>query len=299
MSGAAHVPAEGQPLALQQAAAIGGRLAALRASLGERAPAEATFWNLWLFREAHGYRYHPGPLPCIAGNAYDETQVLLPLFDLAGAPREPLGVLQGERSWFYPVPEPVLAQFDPAGIEARALCEDSDYLYGAAAFIDYAAPGLASKQAAVERLHASGLIDVQPLDRATEAGALAVLDGWCKHKGWPANGADAPACRAALGLIGTEPAWRGFLHTVDGVPAGFVIGEDLNPGVLAVRFAKGLPEFDGIYPQLFQDLARRLVPGVRWLNFEQDLGRENFRRSKQSYRPVALLAKYRVRFRNR
>jgi hypothetical protein len=36
---------------------------------------------------------------------------------------------------------------------------------------------------------------------------------------------------------------------------------------------------------------------VDWLNFEQDMGLANFRRTKLSYRPVALLSKFRVRLR--
>ena len=299
MSRDATAVPEGLPLAPDQAADIETRLAQLRAPLGEHAPADGTFRNLWLFRDAHGYRYHPGALPCVAGHAYDGTPVLLPLFDLAVAAPAALAILQGDRSWFFPVAEPVLARLDAARIDATALREDSDYLYAAAAFIDYSAPGLAPKRTAVERLQARGRIDVEPLGRGNEADALAVLDGWCRHKGARADAADVPACREALGLLGTDPSWRGFLHAVAGVAAGFILVEDLNPGVVAVRFAKGLVQFDGIYPQLFQDLARRLAPGVRWFNFEQDLGRGNFRRTKQSYRPAALLAKYRVRFRVR
>jgi hypothetical protein len=98
-------------------------------------------------------------------------------------------------------------------------------------------------------------------------------------------------------MLAPGGALSGFLHEAGGVPAGFVLVEELNPGVLAVRFAKGRVEFDGIYAYLFQDLARRLGPRVRWLNFEQDLGSANFRRTKQSFRPSALLAKHRVRVR--
>jgi hypothetical protein len=38
---------------------------------------------------------------------------------------------------------------------------------------------------------------------------------------------------------------------------------------------------------------------VQWLNFEQDMGLANFRRSKLSYQPSALISKFRVRLRAR
>jgi hypothetical protein len=47
---------------------------------------------------------------------------------------------------------------------------------------------------------------------------------------------------------------------------------------------------------MFQHHARS-DPGVRWLNFEQDLGLANFRQTKLSYQPAALLDKHRVNLR--
>jgi uncharacterized protein len=274
------------------------RLIRLRRPLGERALADCTFCNLRLFREAHQYRYLPGALPCVAGRAYDGTATLMPLFGLSAVPASELQTLQGEHAWFYPVPEEALALLDPARTQARALREDADYLYAAAPFADFSAPGLAAKRSAVARLRARGRVDVSPLDAATRVEALTVLEGWREDKGLGADAADVQPCREALEELAPGAVLRGFLHAVGGIPAGFVIVEELNPGVLVVRFAKGRAEFDGIFPLMFQDLVVRLGSGVKWLNFEQDLGRPNFRRTKQSFHPVALLAKYRVRVRS-
>ena len=48
---------------------------------------------------------------------------------------------------------------------------------------------------------------------------------------------------------------------------------------------------------MFQHYCEAL-PDIRWLNFEQDLGHANFRRTKMSYRPAALLAKHRAMLRD-
>jgi hypothetical protein len=279
------------------AADIETRLAALRVPLRERTPSDATFSNLLLFRDAHAYRFHPGPWPCIAGRSYDGAAIVVPLFDVASAPLPVLRDLQGHDAWFYPVADPVLARFDAELVEFRSLRDDADYLYAAAAFVDYDGPGLGAKRHAVERLLLSERIEVQPLDAANRDAALSVLDGWCQDKGFTATEADAPACREALETLAPGGALFGFLHRAGGVPAGFVLVEPLNPGVLAVRFAKGRIRFEGIFAYLFQDLVRRLGAGTLWLNFEQDLGKPNFRRTKLSFRPAALLAKHRVRVR--
>jgi hypothetical protein len=285
------------PLTPELAAEIEPRLAKLRAPLGERTPSDGTFSNLYLFRDTHGYRYRPGPWPCIVGRAYDGAPIVIPLFDLTTAPMEALRDLQGGDGWFFPIADAVLGGLDSAAIESKSLRDDADYLYAADSFVDYQGPGLGSKRHDVERLLDTGRLEVHPLDAGRRAAALEVLEGWCLDKGRGLDEADCAACREVLAMLGPKSSLRGFLHEANGVPAGFVLVEELNPGVLAVRFAKGRVRFEGIYAHLFQDLARRLVPGVRWLNFEQDLGKPNFRRTKLSFRPAALLAKHRVRVR--
>ena len=287
----------GLPLSSELAAGIDAHLTTLRLPLAERALSDGTFCNLRLFRDAHGYRYQPGPWPYIAGRTYDSAAILLPLFDIATAPVDVLRELQGPDAWFFPIADEVLARMNPTIIEFHAHRNDADYLYTASTFLDYHDTGLGSKRRAVARLLACGKVEVSPIDGDNCDAALAVLDGWCSDKGRGPTEADAPACREALSTLVPGGALYGFLHEADGMPIGFVLVEPLNPGVIAVRFAKGRAQFDGIFPYLFQDLVRRLQPAVQWLNFEPDLGNPNFRRTKLSFRPAALLTKQRVRIR--
>jgi hypothetical protein len=292
--GAGHT---GLHLTPELAASIDARLTVLRLPLAERALSDGTFSNLRLFRTAHEYRYQSGPWPCITGRSYDGTATVLPLFDIATAPVDALRALQGRDGWFFPIADEVLARMNPTSVEFHALRDDSDYLYSAAAFLDYDAAGLRSKRQAVARLLAVGRVEVSCIGAGNRDAALAVLEGWCADKGRGPTEADAPACREALSTLVPGGALFGFLHETDGMPIGFVLVELLNPGVLVVRFAKGRTNFDGIFPYLFQDLVRRVQPAVQWLNFEQDLGHPNFRRTKLSFRPAALLTKHRVRLR--
>ena len=65
---------------------------------------------------------------------------------------------------------------------------------------------------------------------------------------------------------------------------------------MVMRFSKGLDACKGLYQHMFQQFCRAR-PGLLWLNFQQDLGLANFRQTKLSYQPVALLEKFRARLR--
>lgn len=291
----------GLPLSAGMRGDIEPLLLEMRVPLGDEAPSELTFTNLFLFRAVRGWRFHRDPLPHLSGLSYDGSVQLLPLFELASADPDLLRGMQGERGWFCPVATATLEKLDPKRFEARAERADADYLYAAAAFRDYAGAGLGPKRAAVARLHEQHAMQVLPLGAATAAAAREVLQGWCADKGVAEDGADAPACREALAALSsgeaTDPAaaLSGRLHLADGVPAGFTLCEALNPGVRVVRFAKGLRRYDGIFPTMYRHLVLEGGDALRWLNFEQDLGRTGFRRSKMSFRPAKLLPKHRVR----
>jgi len=70
---------------------------------------------------------------------------------------------------------------------------------------------------------------------------------------------------------------------------------------VAIRFAKGLDAYPGIYPFMFRHFSleceRHFGQGARWLNFEQDMGNPGMRRSKMSFAPAALLPKWRASLR--
>ncbi|EHP40884.1 hypothetical protein OR16_23403 [Cupriavidus basilensis OR16] len=90
---------------------------------------------------------------------------------------------------------------------------------------------------------------------------------------------------------------EGFLYEVAGQPVGFVLAQEIRPAVFAMRFAKGLAAYKGIYQYMFHHFCAAFPRPVAWLNFEQDMGLDNFRQTKLSYAPSALLPKFRVRLR--
>ena len=286
----------GLPLEPGLLATVEPALVRLRETLGHRALSEYAFANLYLFRLAHAYRYLPGAWPCIAGLTYDGARHLLPLFDLREAGTQSLAELLQGHDCFFPVAEEHLSAFDPARFEGSALADDSDYLYPAANFRDYRGEKLRKKRNLMKQLLAAHRVETFPLDASRIPDAMKVLGCWMDDKGKLTGDADELPCIDALHLIGTF-GLDAEIHYADGEPAGFVIAQPMAPGVAVMRFAKGTNAFKGIYQYMFHRYCATREGGIQWLNFEQDLGLANFRKTKQSYQPHALLPKYRVRLR--
>jgi uncharacterized protein len=285
----------GEPLTLAQRDTLAPLLAA---RWSDADPPQATladpwFANLYLFRGAHDWRWLGGEWPCIAGHAYDGTRLLLPLFDLAAAPRVALRELRSGHDAFGPLSKMQAARLDPHAWTFSHARDDADYLYTAEQFRRYPGRLLQKKRNLVRQLLAAHEVQSLPYTPALADEAARVLDGWMDDKARRPGDTDDGPCREALTLadrLGLE----GTLYRVDGRAAGFVLAEAIRPGVMVMRFAKGLVAHNGLYQHMFQQfcLAR---PQLAWLNFEQDLGLRNFRRTKLSYQPAELLDKYNAR----
>lgn len=260
----------------------------------ETALSDPWFANLFLFREAHDWRFTDGAYPRITGRAYDGTRLVLPLFELASAPRAEWGALLGGADAFGPFSEAQAAALAQAGFELSFERDESDYLYPAENFVLLRGRVLNKKRNQLRQLVAAhGEPHTEPYKAARAGEALAVLDAWLADKGKGRGEADDAPCREALALA---PALGlgGLIFRIGGVPVGFVLAEVIRPGVHVMRFAKALDRYVGLYPFMFQQYCR-LMPEVRWINFEQDLGQPGFRQAKMAYRPAALLHKYRAR----
>jgi hypothetical protein len=292
-----HVHCAGELLSLAHRAEVEPQLTA-RCSLEhppERTLSDPWFANLYLFRRAHDWRLLRGALPCIAGRGYDGARLLIPLFDLQSAPPDLLHELLCGHDAFGPLSAMQAAQLDAQRFALHSSRDDADYLFPAEHFRHYRGAGLNKKRNLVKQLHAAHHVEAMPYREAMAEEGRQVLEAWMDAKGKHPGEADDAACQEALALCGTL-GLHGFLYRIAGRPAGFVLAQLIRPGVSVMRFAKGVDAFKGLYQHMFQHYCQAM-PEVAWLNFEQDLGLANFRRTKLSYKPVALLSKMRVTLR--
>lgn len=92
-----------------------------------------------------------------------------------------------------------------------------------------------------------------------------------------------------------EYAFLGGILRVEGKIAGISMGEIVRD-TLFVHIEKADVQYSGVYQKLVNCFAREFVTDeVRYINREEDVGDPGLRKSKLSYRPVALLEKYTVR----
>ncbi len=91
-----------------------------------------------------------------------------------------------------------------------------------------------------------------------------------------------------LGLDG------GILFVGD-TPVAFTLGERTGKNGFDVRFEKADTAYDGSYPMISREFVRHLLekyPDLQYINREEDMGQENLRKAKLSYKPAILLEKF-------
>ena len=78
------------------------------------------------------------------------------------------------------------------------------------------------------------------------------------------------------------------------VGMGFTIAERITEDMLDVHFEKARADVPGAYPMLAREFARLIrgtMPGIRYLNREEDMGQPNLRKAKTEWYPLYLLEK--------
>jgi len=261
----------------------------LRPAPAARELSDCAFCNLFLFRHVHNYQVFETPLPHVRGSAYDGAELVIPLSGRAGE----WAALLGETSWLYP-----FAQEEAEALSDRFISSwneaDSDYIYAAEQFRSF--QGMKKRRQQLQHFEASfgaqaavhELSDAESLHSARQ-----ILDLWQQESEAAWAETDYTACSEAL-THRNPLALFGLVVEVNGAPAGFMLASALSPRMAAIHFAKGLHRFPGIYQFMFRAFAQR-HEDFELLNFEQDLGNPRFRQAKQSYRPIHLARKYRLR----
>jgi hypothetical protein len=122
--------------------------------------------------------------------------------------------------------------------------------------------------------------------------AFYLLDLW-KSEAHDQSHTDYTSCQEALELISTLQL-EGRIYYVDKEPVGFILGEFLNKEVFALHFSKANKHFKGSYQYMLQQFAKDLDDTCLYLNFEQDLGIPDLKKSKSSYLPDLMVKKGRV-----
>ena len=88
----------------------------------------------------------------------------------------------------------------------------------------------------------------------------------------------------------------GLVIFIDGVLSGFTVGEKINDTTASVIVEKTDFNILGCAQFIFREFAKRLSTeyGTTYINVGDDMGFENLKKVKLSYRPVKMLPKYTI-----
>ncbi len=259
---------------------------------------EYCFSNLYLFREVHNYHIltHDNIHFFVNGKTYDGFSFLMPAFDLKKTNSEYLAEIINGFDYFFPISETMLSCFDRKKFTAHFNTDDSDYVYTTDKLKTYRGRKLAVKKNLMRQFLKNHTPSITSLNKDTKKDALAILQQWQEDTAKPATETDFHPCLEALHRIESLDL-SGHIYYADGEPGGFVLTREVIPRMCVFHFAKGKRKFKGIFQYMFNQHANAHDGQFDTYNFEQDLGKANFRQTKLSYKPDKLLNKYRVKLR--
>jgi hypothetical protein len=258
---------------------------------------ELTFANLFLFRKVHDYRLTmSGDALVILGRGYDGSAYFLPPLcgDVARALQELFGLgltLYGADDGF------VQRYLQVPGLEILPDRDNFDYLHLREEMALLSGKEYHKKKNRVNYFMVRHRFTTELYDSSHLKGALAVLEEWRRVRtamGPSSVQSEVEGAAEALRLH-DELGLSGVVVLVEGVVSGFALGERLNRDTAVCHFEKGDLFLDGISQLLDREFSRLLFTDCKYLNREQDLGELSLRQAKESYHPLEMVKKYRVR----
>ena len=174
-----------------------------------------------------------------------------------------------------------------------------DYLYTAESLATLAGKKLHGKRNHINSFSAAHDWQISPLTPADFPACRAILAAW-KASAEHASQSEVTAALRALDAFDAL-SLEGAMLRVGEEPIAFTIGEMLGDDTLCVHFEKVLPAWRGAYPVINREFVRMMRekhPALSLVNREDDMGLENLRAAKLSYRPLRLLRKFALRARD-
>lgn len=254
---------------------------------------EYSFANLFLFRDIHKYEVLIDMEIFIKGLTYDGFSYLMPTKPINQIELDYLKEISKNFDFIFPVDERWIEGKDYLKTEYKE--GDSDYIYLREKIKTYSGKALHSKRNLLNYFLKEYKSRSEPLTKERMTDARYILEEWQKESVQSKEDTDYYSLLNAFELY-DELVICGIIYYVNEEPAGFIIGEERGENMFLLHFAKGLTKYKGIYQYIFHSFAEVLPERYTYLNFEQDLDKENLRLSKQSYHPEFMVKKLRVSF---
>ncbi len=251
--------------------------------------AEYSFANNYLFRKKHNYMLLEGAFPLVIGKRNHDSQYIIPSQGPEGIIPTLDKLREHPSTSLFPIPDIWKAMIPQGHYQYSE--DDSDYVFHAEKMRTLAGRKLSSRRNLLHQLENNHAVSAESLTQERLADARFILEDWQQDNKLKKDQTDYESAIEALGLM-DKLQLSGRIVYVDGVPAGFTIGEILTPTTAILLFAKRKHDVKGIVPYLYRDFALQLPKTVEWINLEQDLGNPLLRQAKMAYAPDLILKKW-------
>jgi len=136
--------------------------------------------------------------------------------------------------------------------------------------------------------------EVEPISRENWEDVKRFLIEWCEWKGCEGDEVLAHEKEAVFFAIDhfNELPIRGLVIHVFGKIGAISLYERLNSDTALIHFEKGLPDCEGIYKAVNNEVAARLATHFTYINRESDLGVTGLREAKMRYHPHHMVEVY-------
>jgi hypothetical protein len=254
---------------------------------------EFSFANLYLFRNLHQYEVIFDDEIYIQGKTRDGIPFLMLTSFPSGNTLSNILALMGSDKILFPVLEEWLPFFESLPLKITYKSEESDYLYHKDKLAFFPGRHLSKKRNLVKQLFSLHRIETMFIKEKQREDGLKILNDWQNEQALAHSETDYFPCKEALENLAVL-ALEAKIVYVDGIPSGFVIGEQLNEHCYVIHFTKGNKNIKGLYQFLYQDCAKSLPSNYEWINLEQDLGSPDLHQAKHSYLPDKMVHKFRL-----
>lgn len=173
----------------------------------------------------------------------------------------------------------------------------ADYIYYTDSLINLSGKKLSAKRNHINRfMREYGNFEYEEIRPALAPECMRIFNEWCEKN----NSCDCEfpdecekwACSELLNNWDSLPRLKGALIKVDGRFVAFTIGEMLNEDTAVIHIEKGNTDILGIYPLINREFISKTFPHTKYVNREEDMGKEELRKAKRSYQPLKQLKKY-------
>lgn len=184
-------------------------------------------------------------------------------------------------------------------IEVRNIEGNADYIYSTESLITLSGKKLSAKRNHINKfMREYGSFEYFEISPETVSECKRIFDEWCMKS----NECDCEipeecekwACFQLLDNWNRIGSLKGALIRVNGKFEAFTIGEMLNDDTAVIHIEKGNTDIHGIYALINREFVARAFPHSKYVNREEDMGKEGLRKAKQSYHPVYMINKYNI-----